>query len=206
MTWYGSDKDYNLSAGRKVHNYTPIYSALFTGIRNQALRVFELGLGTTNPQLASNMGPDGWPGASLWGWRKFFPRALVYGADIDREILFEADRIKTFYCDQCDDSSIRSMWSEPELQGHGMDIIVEDGLHTFASNISFLEGSLGRLRAGGFYIIEDISTSVLNRWVEVLESVYARRFPTYEFSLIALPKQLRSYADSNNLLIIHRGS
>jgi len=196
MTWYGSDK------GHRKHNYTTVYSALFAEMRNQALRIFELGLGTNNPDLRSSMGVSGLPGASLRGWREFFPRALVYGADIDHEILFEEDRIKTFYCDQCDDSSIRSLWSKPELQGCGMDMIVEDGLHTFDSNISFLDGSLDHLRAGGFYITEDIASSAVDRWLDVLETVYARRFPAYEFSLVALPNPLNP--DDNNLLIVHR--
>ena len=59
-----------------------------------------------------------------------FPRALVYGADIDRDILFEDNRIKTFYCDQTHRAAIRELWSQPGLES-GADIIIDDGLHTF---------------------------------------------------------------------------
>jgi hypothetical protein len=149
------------------------------------------------------MGVYGRPGASLRSWRAFFPRALIYGADIDRDILFREDRIKTFYCDQCDDSSIRSMWSEPELRGCGLDVIIEDGLHTFESNISFLNASLEHLRVGGFYVTEDISHSAFDKWIDVLETIYAKRFAAYEIGLVALPNPLNPYND-NNLLIIHR--
>jgi len=197
-TWYGSDK------GKYRHNYTTVYSALFSGIRNKALRIFELGLGTNNPDLPSSMEVQFRPGASLRGWREFFPRALVYGADIDRDILFEEDRIKTYYCDQCDASSIRSMWSGPELQGCSMDIIIEDGLHTFESSMSFLNGSLEHLSVGGFYITEDIARSEFDKWIDVLETVYARRVPAYEFGLVALENEVNDY--DNNLLIIHRTS
>ena len=164
MTKYGSDKGYH-----RRHNFTTVYSVLFEGRLDQPLRLFELGLGTNNPELPSTMGDDGRPGASLRGWRELFPNALVYGADIDRAVLFQEDRIKTFYCDQLDQASIRELWSQPELQG-GMDIIIEDGLHTFEANVSFLEGSLEHLRPGGIYIIEDIAKSMVERWYDQLEN------------------------------------
>src|SRR5215469_12507693 len=94
MAKYHSDK------ASRWHNYTTIYSALFNGRRHQPLRIFELGLGTNNPDLPSTMGVPGRPGASLRGWREFFPHAHVYGADIDTTILFQEARIKTFPCDQ----------------------------------------------------------------------------------------------------------
>lgn len=190
MTKYGSDKGW--------HSYTPVYSALVGKRRDSALRIFELGLGTNNLNVLSNMGTFGSPGASLRGWRELFPRAKVFGADIDRGILFEEDRIKTFYCDQLDRSSIRQLWSRPELQG-GMDIIIEDGLHTFEANLSFLEESLEHLRPNGLYITEDISWDCLEGWRERLETVYSKRYPNYEFALTVLAE--KGY---NNLLVIRR--
>jgi hypothetical protein len=93
MTRHGSDK----GKGQGWHNYTTIYSVLFGKLHDQPFLIFELGLGTNNPNFPVNMGINGRPGASLRAWRELFPRALVYGADIDRDILFEEDRIKTFY-------------------------------------------------------------------------------------------------------------
>jgi hypothetical protein len=194
MTRYGSDK------GNGWHNYTTIYSALFTKLRDQPLLIFELGLGTNNPKFASSMGVNGRPGASLRGWRELFPHALVYGADIDRDILFEEDRIKTFYCDQLNSVAIRDLWSQPELQG-GMDIIIDDGLHTFEGNTSFLDGSLERLRPGGVYAIEDITQETLKKWRHYLETIYSKRFQNHEFALVMLPNASNDY--DNNLLIIH---
>jgi SAM-dependent methyltransferase len=196
MTWYGSDK------GSGFHNYTAIYSALFTGLREQPLRIFELGLGTSNPDIRCNMGANGRPGASLRAWRAFFPRALVYGADIDRDILFAEDRIKTFHCDQCDADSIRRVWAEADREGLGMDIIIDDGLHRFKANRSFLDGSLERLRAGGFYVLEDIHRPALARWVNAIETAYSPRFPTYEFALLDLPNPQNP--NRNSLLVVHR--
>jgi hypothetical protein len=161
-----------------------------------------LGLGTNNPEVPSSMGDDGRPGGSLRGWRELFPNALVYGADIVRANLFQEDRIKTFYCDQLDQASIRELWAQPELQG-GMDIIIEDGLHTFEANVSFLEGSLAHLRPGGIYIIEDIAKSMAERWYDQLEKIYSVQYKTYDFAFVVLPNYFNNI--DNNLLVIRRG-
>lgn len=195
MSWYGSDK------GRYWHNYTTLYSALLSGVRDRPLRILELGLGTNNPALVSTMGEEGSPGASLRGWRKLFPQALVYGADIDRTILFEEDRIKTFYCDQLDRAAIGDLWSQPDLQG-GMDLIIDDGLHTFEGNVSFLEGSLEHLRPGGFYIVEDVAAQTLDQWRHYLGSVLPQSFPDHASVLVRLPNAFNDY--DNNLVIIRR--
>jgi hypothetical protein len=195
MTLYGSDK------GQGWHNYTTIYSALFGKLRDQPLRILELGLGTDNPELASSMRGNGCPGGSLRGWRKLFPQALVYGADIDRHILFEEEHIKTFYCDQLDRVSIRDLWSQPPLQD-GCDIIVDDGLHTFEANVSFLDASLEHLHRGGFFVIEDIVQETVRKWRECLETRYAKCFPNHEFLFLEIPSSTNNY--DNNLLLVHR--
>jgi hypothetical protein len=169
MTKYGSDKG-------RAHNYTTAYSALFKRRYQQPLRIFELGLGSNNPDVLSTMGVFGVPGASLRGWRELFPHALVYGADIDRGILFQEDQIKTFYCDQLDRSSIRELWSRPELQA-GVDIIIEDGLHTFEANVSFLEESLDHLRPGDIYICEDIMWNQVDQWCESARNDLLKAIP-----------------------------
>jgi hypothetical protein len=194
MTKYGSDK------GQGWHNYTTVYSALLGKLRNLPLRIFELGLGTDNPNLASSMRANGCPGGSLRGWRELFPRGLVYGADIDRDILFEEDRIKTFWCDQLDRVAIRDLWLQPVLR-EGFDLIVDDGLHTFEANTSFLEGSLKQLRLGGIFVIEDVVRETIGKWCERLGAI-SKQFPNYDIELVELPNS-RNHHD-NNLVIIHR--
>jgi hypothetical protein len=194
MTSHGSDK------GHGWHNYTTIYSVIFGKLRNQPLRIFELGLGTDNPKLVSSMGANGRPGASLRGWRELFPRALVYGADIDRDILFQEERINTFYCDQLDHVAIHDLWSQPLLRD-GMDIIIDDGLHTLEGNLSFLNGSLERLRPGGFYVVEDILQETIEGWHEHLDAL-SKRLPGHEFAFVELPNSLNE--SDNNLLIVRR--
>lgn len=193
MTRCGSDK-------ARAHKYTAIYSALLKSRYGQRLRIVELGLGTNNPDAPSTMGVFALPGASLRGWRELFPQSLVYGADIDRNILFQENRIKTFYCNQLDTSSIRGLWSQPDLQD-GADIIIDDGLHTLEANVSFLENSLEYLRPGGFYITEDILREAVGAWYDRLETIYSKRYPEFEFAFVALPDRENQ---DHNLLVAYR--
>jgi glycosyltransferase involved in cell wall biosynthesis len=149
MLLFGSDKS------GPFHNYTVLYDSLFSRFRNEELAVFELGLGTDKVGAPSSMGREGKPGASLRGWRAYFPRALIYGADIDADILFQEDRIRTFWTDQREPRAIRALWNK--LDDVVFDIIVDDGLHEAAANICFLMESIGRLKPGGIYVIEDVT-------------------------------------------------
>ena len=182
------------------HNYTTFYYQLFKERRHEPLRVFELGIGTNNVNLPSNMGADGRPGASLYGWAEFFPRAQVFGADIDRDCLFHTERIKTFYCDQTSPHVIADMWSHPDLQ-ESFDIMVEDGLHHYNANVTFMENSIHKLRAGGYYIIEDVAWGCLHLWGSKLNQ-WRQQFPHLTFDLVTIP--LPTNNSNNNLIVVHR--
>lgn len=149
MSSHGSDK------GDGFHNYTVAYDWLFSRFRNENLAVFELGLGTNKVGAPSSMGAEGTPGASLRGWRAYFPSAQIYGADIDSDILFKEDRIQTFWTDQRSPHAIRGLWEE--IGDVMFDVMVDDGLHEAAANICFFIESFTKLKPGGIYIIEDIT-------------------------------------------------
>jgi hypothetical protein len=149
MASFGSDK------GKGLHNYTAAYDWLFSRFRNEELAIFELGIGTNKPGMPSSMGPGGTPGASLRGWQAYFPHARIYGADVDSDILFEDERIRTFWTDQQDSDAIRSLWRQ--IDGVTFDIMIDDGLHEAPANIRFFIESFARLKAGGIYVIEDIN-------------------------------------------------
>ncbi len=151
MTKHGSDK------GHGRHNYTPEYHKLFTEKRNKIEKVFEIGIGSQNPLIPCNMGQGGTPSASLRGWKEYFPNATIHGADIDKTILKDEERIKTHYVDQNDPNAIQEMWNKPDLKEITFDIIIDDGQHNHQANITFLKNSLQKLKPDGTYIIEDIS-------------------------------------------------
>jgi glycosyltransferase involved in cell wall biosynthesis len=149
MTDFGSDK------GSPLHNYTIVYDQLFSSFRDEDLLIFELGLGSIKVGAPSSMGPHGKPGASLRGWRAYFRNARIFGADIDPDILFEEDRISTFWVDQRDPTAIRALWNS--VGDKVFDVIVDDGLHEASANICFFVESFEKLKSGGIYIIEDIT-------------------------------------------------
>jgi hypothetical protein len=182
------------------HNYTTFYYSIFKNIRNEKLRIFELGLGTNNVNLPSNMGADGLPGASLYGWEEFFTNSLIYGADIDKAILFNTEKIKTFYCDQTNPDIIKQMWNENNDLSENFDIIVEDGLHHFSANVCFFENSIHKLKPSGYYIIEDILlneiplfNNKMNEWQQLYKNL--------TFTLVKIPSSRNQF--DNNLLVIH---
>ncbi len=183
------------------HNYTTFYYSIFRDLREKQLRVFELGLGTNNVNLPSNMGPEGRPGASLFGWAEFFPNSHIFGADIDTNILFHTDRIKTFYCDQTNPEMIKKMWSEPDLYDN-FDIIIEDGLHEFSANVTFFENSIHKLNPNGYFIIEDI--------IHSKEYLFENKIKEWEiqhtdcsFTLLKIPSHNKY---DNTLLVVFKRS
>lgn len=182
------------------HNYTTYYYFIFQELKEKPLRVFELGIGSNNVNIPSNMGANGRPGASLYGWAEFFPNAKVFGADIDKNILFETDQIKTFYCDQTKPESIRALWNEPALQ-EDFDILIEDGLHTFQANCCFLENSIHKLKSRGYFIIEDIMNAEYHLFQNKLGE-WKARYPGYTFELLQIPSMVNTY--DNNLLVIQK--
>ena len=163
---YGTDKGELQTSGHPYswpsHNYVDFYSRHFEHCRDSVRNVFECGLGTNNPNLSSSMGISGKPGASLRVWRDYFQNATVYGADIDKDALFEEERIKTFHMDQLDSASIKRCWDL--INVNDFDLMVDDGLHTFDAGVTLFLGSVNRLANDGIYVIEDVDVNDLVRY------------------------------------------
>lgn len=163
---YGSDKGSMRSGGHvypwAAHSYADFYNDLFGHCRLAIKSVFECGIGTNEVNAPSSMGKDGKPGASLRVWREFFPNAEIFGADIARDILFDDERIKTFYVDQTNPTSIAEMWQA--VDARDLDLIIDDGLHTFDAGVCFYESSINRLSSTGLYVIEDVKSADIEKF------------------------------------------
>lgn len=151
---YGSDKS-------NRHNYHYIYGRILRE-KNAVSAILEFGLGTNNRDMVSNMGSAGKPGASLYAFRDFLPNAKIYGADIDKRILFKEKRIETFFADQTDLKSFNEL--NQTLGENSLDLIVDDGLHAPNANIAVLLFGLKKLKHGGWLVIEDIEPRALPLW------------------------------------------
>ena len=157
---HGSDK----SSG---HDYHKIYATLFPEphlVRN----VLEIGLGTFNSDVVSNMGANGKPGASLRAFRELFRRANIYGCDVDRRVLFEEPRIRTFFVDQHEPQTFLDLGQQiAVLEPDGFDLMIDDGLHAPTANLHALAFFIEKLAVGGYCVVEDIGHMALPVWQTV---------------------------------------
>lgn len=150
---HGSDK-------ARGHGYELVYGRILSA-SHEVETVLEVGLGTNDPSVVSNMGRDGIPGASLRAFRDFLPNAEVFGADVDSEILFSEHRIQTFWCDQTDSDSMRTMLKNINRP---LDLVVDDGLHCPFANLITLRHAMPLISNGGWIVIEDIAEEHLPIW------------------------------------------
>lgn len=145
----------NKSDKSSTHNYHILYSYIFNILgKDSKLNILEIGLGTNNPSLVSSMGVNGRPGASLYAFSEYLPNANIYGADIDKDILFNTDKIKTSYVDQLEFTSFTNL-----LNNFGnikYDLIIDDGLHSIGANLNTLIFALENINDNGWIVIEDI--------------------------------------------------
>tara|TARA_B100000900_G_scaffold59772_1_gene45221 strand:- start:816 stop:1514 length:699 start_codon:yes stop_codon:yes gene_type:complete len=186
MNKYGSDK----GGKNNHHNYSLFYSEVFGTKRKLIKNFLEVGLGTNNTSIPSNMGESGKPLASLMAWRDYFPNANIFGADIDKEILKNDNRIKTCFVDQTDPVTISEMFKNFGVDK--FDIIIEDGLHEYNANITFFENSISYLSSDGIFIIEDIYYKDIKKFKKYFSNT------NYNFSIIEL---YHSKNIANNCLI-----
>lgn len=176
---YGSDKG-------NYHNYSTFYNYIFSDIKDEILNIFEVGLGTNNIEVPSNMGIDGKPGASIRGWKDYFKNSNIYGGDVDKGCLFKEDRIKTFHIDQTNDDIIHKCWNNKSLKDVEFDILLDDGLHEYNANRNFFENSIHKLKNNGIYILEDIHESYwdnVQNWFN--ELIYSEKY--YYVGIITIP-------------------
>lgn len=198
--FYGTDKGEIKPHGHPYdpipsHSYTDYYSSLFFYCRNDVKKVFECGIGTTNPNIPSAVEPNVTPGSSLRVWRDYFPNANIYGADIDKTILFTEERIKTFYINQLDPATIYDCWAQ--INETDFDLIVDDGLHTFEAGSTLFAHSIQRLSKTGIYIIEDVHADNLLCYKNYFDKT------KYKVEYITLHRPNRALGD-NSLVVIRK--
>jgi SAM-dependent methyltransferase len=134
---YPTDKNYT------GHNFIEIYDRLFAPVRDTLTRFFEIGI---------------LQGTSHLLWRDYFPKAKIFGLDIrDYSDISAGTGIETYVADQS---------NRDELQGfinrHGseFDVILDDGGHAMDHQQVSLGFLFQHVKPGGYFIIEDVHTSL----------------------------------------------
>ena len=134
------------------HFYTPHYQHHFAHLRDQPIRLLEIGIGGYSREKAG--------GASLRMWKHFFPKAQIVGLDIEDKSFVEEDRIKAYQGDQSDPELLARINEE----SGPFDIIIDDGSHRVFHVLPSFEILFPLLVDGGTYVIEDIQSSYWPEW------------------------------------------
>lgn len=131
--------------------------------------ILEIGIGSIDTTIASNMGAKGTVGASLRAWRALQRFSHVYGADIDPATMLDEPGISTRVLNQLDPTSLLLTKEQLlSIEPLGFSLIVDDGLHTAEANINSLEALFPLVKPSGYFVIEDISSSELGKIMKFL--------------------------------------
>jgi hypothetical protein len=168
---YKSDKS-------TVHNYDKVYEGYLETCKNKAGIVVEIGIGTNNPSIPSFMSKEYRPGASLRAFAEYLPRMQVIGGDIDKQILFQDDRIRTYFVNQKKKSTFSEITNAITTIKIPVRLIVIDGLHQPIADINSIIMLLPYLSEGGHLYVEDVFPSKQNYfiWGLALKLLNANRY------------------------------
>lgn len=152
---YGSNKGGEWKAKNNIirHFYADLYEEIL--FNKDIKNLLEIGIGLEVP------------GSSLKSWKELYPDANIYGADINRSVLFEEDRIKTFYTNQLSKTDLIEL--KKKLNDIKFEVIIDDGLHTYEANINTFESLYDLLEKDGLYFIEDIIYPNLKKYINYFD-------------------------------------
>jgi glycosyltransferase involved in cell wall biosynthesis len=154
------NKTDKLSRHPNGHNYNIKYQELFDDIRHKPIKLFEMGIGSINPDIKSSMvtykqlGYN--PGSSHRSWKEYFdhPQTQIFGGDIDADI---CDEKQFFHVDQTNKNDLNTLFTKLQIDTDDkFDIIIDDGLHTQNASKTMFNQCYKYVKPGGYYIIEDI--------------------------------------------------
>jgi hypothetical protein len=171
-----SVEDQRILSNKVGHGYFEVYSRLFDKYRHKRLAIVELGIGSINENVPSTMyhfhknmpsmhGLSYSPGGSLRLWQRYFLNqdSMFVGWDIDLDHAC-IENAKLFKVDTMDNLQLRRTTAETLIflsafDYEGIDIFIDDGLHSLESQQSVFESVFPYMSDNGIYIIEDISVA-----------------------------------------------
>lgn len=97
-------------------------------------------------------------GASIKMWREYYPKAEIVGVDINDKSHLQYENVTILQLDATDPEQLKDLGI--------FDIIIDDGSHMTADQQkSFEHLYLNQLSPKGYYIIEDLHTSLMPSYV-----------------------------------------
>lgn len=137
--------------GRR-HRYTPHYERHLGHLKNERFTLLEIGIGGYRRDQEG--------GASLRMWQEYFPRAQIFGLDIEDKSFVDGERITTYQGSQTDEAVLGKIVEDAE----NLQVIIDDGSHRSKHTRRTFEILLPALPIGGVYAIEDLQTSYWERY------------------------------------------
>ncbi|KAI1841621.1 hypothetical protein JX266_012174 [Neoarthrinium moseri] len=145
---YGTDKV-------KERNYWFLYDKYLPPIRNQRVKMLEIGLGC---DMA-----DG-PGASYYTWLEYFSHVELYYIESDAECArkwaAKTTGAKIYVGGLADKSFLHTFIDET---GGEFDLVIDGGGHRMSQQMTLLEMLWKIIKPGGMYFVEDLETSYVDR-------------------------------------------
>src|SRR5687767_1650228 len=132
--------------GPSQHNYTELYERLLFQWKDDPIKIFEIGIAE---------------GGSLAMWQSYFPKARIFAADILDKSQFNNARVTTLVADQANRDQLQAAI---EKSGGDIDVLIDDGGHTMEQQQVSLGFLFPYVRPGGYYVIEDVHTSLPALW------------------------------------------
>ena len=125
------------------HPYTPIYSLLFSSLKNKKINFAEIG-------ILNN--------SSIRMWRDFFPYAYIFGFDYDDSLILNAkkDKLKKVFYKKINVKKSSSIIEAFKSCKKKFDVIIDDSSHNFYDQIRIIKETTKYLKPGGVLVIEDI--------------------------------------------------
>lgn len=125
------------------HNFVEFYESLFAPMRKDKIRFFEIGILN---------------GYSHLMWRTYFRNAYIFGIDIkDYSRQSVGSGVFTYVADQSNREDLAGFIKE---YGGDFDVILDDGGHAMDHQQVSLGYLFQYVKPGGYFIIEDVHTSL----------------------------------------------
>jgi len=128
----------------KIDSYFHVYEMLFSRFKDKKITFVEIGV---------------LDGGSLFMWRDFLgENARIIGIDINPKAkILEASGFEIFI----GDSSSPNFWQGFNSRVKNVDIVVDDGGHTYLSQLISLKMLLPHINDGGMFVTEDTHSSYM---------------------------------------------
>ena len=122
-----------------AHGYAKTYENLFKFIKNENLKILEIGSFYGNASAALFF---------------YFKNSLIYSADINPDMYkYKGSRLKNFFVDSSSRDSINKHILKKNSE---FDIIIEDASHRLKDQIISLFMLFPKIKKGGIFVVEEI--------------------------------------------------